>query len=68
MKKFLFNIAAMAMLISCGSKDNNDPTPPTPPDNTTTPQLKEVSFSFINWKFNSNSSSFDTDEDFLNDE
>lgn len=48
MKKFLFSIAAMAMLISCGSKDNNDPTPPTTPDNTTTPQLKEVSFSFIN--------------------
>ena len=68
MKNFLFSIAAMAMLISCGSKDNNDPTPPTPPNNTTTPQIKEVSFSFINWKFNFNSRSFDTDEDFLNDE
>ena len=69
MKKILFSIAAMAMLVGCGSKDNNDPTPPpTPPNNTTTPQLKEVSYIYADFDSSGQGASFNTDEDFLNDE
>lgn len=69
MKKILFSIAAMAMLVGCGSKDNNDPTPPpTPPNNTTTPQLKEVSYIYADFDSSGLGASFDSDEDFLNDE
>ena len=35
MKKILFSIAAMAMLVGCGSKD--DDTPPNGGNDTTTP-------------------------------
>ena len=55
MKKFLFSVAAMAMLVGCGSKDDDTPpnggngstTPTTQSDYLPTKKVKEIVSNFI---------------------
>ena len=58
MKKFLFSVAAMAMLVGCGSKDDDTPpnggngstTPTTQSDYLPTKKVKEIVSNFIEVK------------------
>ena len=75
MKKFLLSLLAMTTLVGCGSKDDNNPTPPQRPDFTKeqqnylpTKKVKHVTATYVEADYENGSYPSVQYKDFLNPE